>query len=157
MKTALLEWRVAAPGDEPVLVAMMRRFYVEDAIAFDAARPLGALRTLLADPGLGEVLLWLAPDGEVVGYAVLTLCFSVEVGGHYVWLDGLYLEPAVRGHGWGHQALAHVEARVKALGFDLLRMEVSHHNKGAKQLYLEFGYCDDKCDLLSRRLSERCR
>lgn len=72
-------------------------------------------------------------------------------------LDELYLEPAVRGRGYGRHAIAHLEARVQTLGFDLLRMEVNHHNNAAKRFYLALGYCDEHRDLLSRRLNETSR
>ncbi|HHW4683067.1 MAG TPA: GNAT family N-acetyltransferase [Xylella sp.] len=103
---------------------------------------------------MGRSAVGLAPDGEVFGYTVLTVCFSVEWGGCYGLLDELYLEPVARGRGWGRQAIAHVEARVKARGLDVLRMEVNHHNKAAKWVYLALGYVDDQRDQLSRRLSE---
>ncbi len=80
MDTATLQWRLATPVDEPLLIPMIRRFYAEDATPFDSLRSLPALRTLLADPTSGEVLLWLTSQGEHVGYAVLTLCCSLELG-----------------------------------------------------------------------------
>ena len=147
-----LAWRRAGAADQAALLAMMRQFYREDAIDFDAQRIERGLSTLWERPELGEVLLWLAPEGEVVGYAVLTRCFSLEMGGQYGLLDELYLGPAARGRGWGKQAIALVEARARALGLDMLRMEVNHHNAAAKRLYLSMGYRDDQRDQLSRRL-----
>lgn len=147
-----LRWRTAGVADEPVLLAMLQAFYAEDGIAFDAERVTRGLRALLAQPALGEALLWLAPDDAVVGYALVTACFSVELGGRYLLLDELYLGPAARGRGWGRRAVALVEARARALGVDVLRMEVNHHNAAAKRLYLGLGYRDDARDQLSRRL-----
>lgn len=152
MSTAILKWRTATMNDESVLIEMMRRFYAEDALVFEPARTVPALRRLLAEPACGEALLWLAPDAEVVGYALLTRCFSVEMGGAFGLLDELYLGPQARGRGWGRQAIAWVEARARALDLDLLRMEVNHHNAAAKRLYQGLGYGDDQRDLLSRRL-----
>lgn len=151
---ATLRWQIAAMADRARVLAMMRSFYAEDAIAFEPERVARGLQALLRDPALGEVLLWLAPDDELVGYAVLTSCFSVEMGGRYGLLDELYLGPAARGRGWGKQAITLVEARARALGLDLLRMEVNHHNPAAKRLYLAMGYRDDGRDQLSRRLQE---
>ena len=152
MSVSTLGWRTATPMDEQVLIEMMRAFYAEDVLEFEPERTVHGLRRLLAEPGLGEALLWLAPDGEVVGYALLTRCFSVEMGGHYGLLDELYLGPRARGRGWGRQAIAQAEARARALGLDLMRMEVNHHNAAAKRLYLSLGYRDDQRDQLSRRL-----
>ncbi len=52
METALLQWRVAVPADEPAVLAMMRRFHAEDGIMCDAVR-----LSVLTDLGWGEVLL----------------------------------------------------------------------------------------------------
>jgi ribosomal protein S18 acetylase RimI-like enzyme len=124
----------------------------EDALDFDLQRIERGLAALWAQPELGEVLLWLTAQGEVVGYAVLTRCFSIEMGGRYGLLDELYLGPAARGRGWGGQAIVLVEARARALGLDLLRMEVNHHNGAAKRLYQRMGYHDDARDQLSKHL-----
>ncbi|MBB5876093.1 GNAT family N-acetyltransferase [Xanthomonas sp. 3498] len=148
-----LRWRTAGVADQPALLAMLQAFYAEDGIAFDAERVTRGLQALLTQPALGEALLWLAPDGTVVGYALITACFSVELGGRYLLLDELYLGPDARGRGWGRRAaVALVEARARALGADVLRMEVNHHNAAAKRLYLGLGYRDDARDQLSRRL-----
>lgn len=36
MDTATLQWRLATPVDEPLLIPMIRRFYAEDATPFDS-------------------------------------------------------------------------------------------------------------------------
>ncbi|PSD49093.1 GNAT family N-acetyltransferase, partial [Stenotrophomonas maltophilia] len=91
MQTAPLDFRLATRADEELLIALMREFYAEDRIDFDDARVRRGVDALLADPRNGEVLLWLDEAGEVVGYAVIAMGFSLEQGGHFMLLDELYL------------------------------------------------------------------
>ena len=58
-----LRYRLATPADFPAIAAMLRAFYVEDRIAYDATLVEPGLRALLADPAHGAVLL--LESGEV--------------------------------------------------------------------------------------------
>lgn len=102
MQTAPLDFRLATRADEELLIELMREFYAEDRIDFDDARVRRGVDALLADPRNGEVLLWLDEAGEVVGYAVIAMGFSLEQGGHFMLLDELYLSHRARS--WARQA-----------------------------------------------------
>ena len=52
-----LHSRDAVPVDQGQLLEMVRAFYLEDEIVYDAARVEGGLGTLLRDPSCGAVLL----------------------------------------------------------------------------------------------------
>ncbi|UQA69005.1 GNAT family N-acetyltransferase [Stenotrophomonas maltophilia] len=149
MQTAPLDFRLATRADEDLLIALMREFYAEDRIDFDDARVRRGVDALLANPRNGEVLLWLDEAGEVVGYAVIAMGFSLEQGGHFMLLDELYLSHRARGRGRGKQALAICEQRARGRGVSRLRLEVNHHNELARRLYLASGYIDDTRDLLT--------
>ncbi len=157
MHTAPLDFRLATVADTELLLGLMRAFYAEDKLDFDAARVAPALAALLEDPRNGEVLLWLSEDGSVVGYAALAMGFSLEQGGHFALLDELYLGHAARGRGRGRQALAILEQRANARGVQRMRLEVNHHNELARRLYLATGYVDDTRNLLTLPLAERLR
>ncbi len=153
MQMAPFDFRVATTADTEQLIALMREFYAEDQIDFDPARARRALSALLADARNGEVLLWLSETRDVVGYAALTMGFSLEQGGPFALLDELYLGRAVRGRGYGKRALAILEERARARGVERLRLEVNRHNEQARRLYLATGYVDDDRDLLTLPLS----
>ena len=148
-----LQSRVATPADLELLLEMVRQFYVEDAIAYDAHRVEPGLRTLLEDPAYGAVLLLAGDELPVAGYITLGWCFSVEQGGRFVLLDELYLTPAARGRGWGKAALALAQQWAQQRGAAVLRLEVNHHNARAKSLYLSAGFADDSRDILTLPLS----
>ena len=148
-----LRYRLATPADFPAIAAMLRAFYVEDRIAYDATLVEPGLRALLADPAHGAVLLLESGEVAQAGYVSLGWCFSVEQGGRFVLLDELYLTPAARGRGWGRQALALARDWAIVEGASVMRLEVNHHNARAKALYLSEGYRDDERDILTLPLA----
>lgn len=148
-----VRFRVATPADFPRILAMLRAFYAEDRIAYDAALVESGLRMLLAGPGHGAVLLLESDAVAEAGYVSLGWCFSVEQGGRFVLLDELYLVPVARGRGWGRQALALARGWAHAQGASVMRIEVNHHNARARALYLSAGYRDDQRDILTLPLA----
>ena len=112
------------------------------------------LRQLLADPACDQALLWLDGHGQVAGYAVLTMNFSLEQGGWHALLDEVYLVPSARGRGWGRQALAAAERWARGRGLARLRLEVNRHNAAARRLYLAAGFAAQQRDLLTLALGE---
>ena len=148
-----LRHRMAMPADFPRILAMLRAFYIEDRIAYDAGLVDPGLRTLLAEPAHGAVLLLESDEVPVAGYVSLGWCFSVEQGGRFVLLDELYLAPVARGRGWGRQALALARDWARAQGASVMRIEVNHHNARARSLYVSAGYRDDGRDILTLPLA----
>ncbi|WP_233198756.1 MULTISPECIES: GNAT family N-acetyltransferase [Luteimonas] len=150
--SAALQVRPAGPQDEAMLLTLMRAFYAEDRIVFEPVRVTAALRTLLADPDCGAVLL--LGDGDAVhGYLAVTRGFSLEHGGRFALLDELYLADAARGRGWGGEALRAAIALARGWQVASLRLEVHHHNPRAKALYARLGFVDDHRDMLSLDLA----
>ena len=148
-----LRYRLATPENFPAILAMLRAFYAEDRIDYDAALVEPGLRALLAEPAHGAVLLLQSGEVAQAGYVSLGWCFSVEQGGRFVLLDELYLAPIARGRGWGRQALALARDWALAQGASVMRIEVNHHNARAKALYLSAGYRDDARDILTLPLA----
>lgn len=152
-----LQARAGTPEDFAQLLAMVRDFYHEDEIFYDARLVEPGLRSLLEDPSCGALLMLSSSDLPVAGYITLGWCFSVEQGGRFVLLDELYLLPAARGRGWGKQALALAREWSRAQGASVLRLEVNHHNARAKALYLSAGFQDDSRDILTLPLTAAVR
>ena len=152
MNQAALSLRPAGADDLPVLMDMLRRFYVEDRIPLDEPRVRRGLTQLLADASLGAALFAEA-EGRRVGYLVLGWCFSVEQGGRHALIDELYLEPAARGRGLGTALLAAACDWARGQGAEVARLEVNRHNPRARALYLRHGFRDDDRDILSAALA----
>jgi GNAT superfamily N-acetyltransferase len=146
-----LSFHPAEAGDAETLLGLMQEFYQEDNISFDAGNARAALEPLLGSGAWGRV--WVIRVGDVAaGYAVLTLGYSLEFGGHDAFVDELFVRPAYRGLGLGREALAVIERACRELGVRALHLEVGRGNARAQALYQQAGFADRGHFLLTRRL-----
>ena len=76
---------------------------------------------------------------ELAGYAMTAKTYSHEAGGLCVWIEELYLTPAHRGKGLGHEFFAFAE---DFYGKDLrrMRLETEPENEKAEKLYRNLGF-----------------
>ena len=93
----------------------------------------------LAAPGVRAYFTALDGDGRVVGgvgfdrYADIDGCAEVQK---------LYLDPSVRGHGFGREMIALIEREARALGYDSLYLETHSALKAASRLYENCGFVE---------------
>ncbi len=146
-----IELRTAGADDRDLLLALVQGLYEAEHIPFDEARTARALGDLLADPSLGRV--WIVErGGQAVGYAVLTLGYSLEFGGRFALLDELFILEGHRGSGAGRQTLARIAETCRELGLQTLRLEVGRTNRMAQGLYGRIGFETEDRDLMTLRL-----
>jgi ribosomal protein S18 acetylase RimI-like enzyme len=79
-------------------------------------------------------------DAKAAGYAIVTWGYDLEYGGRDAFLTELFVRPAQRGRGIGHQALAAAEDAARAGGAHALHLLVRHDNAEALRLYDRAGY-----------------
>ncbi len=147
-----LKWIEATAADEEAVFALLGAFYEEERITLRREATRAALRTLLREPRAGRVFLLKneeAPDEKPAGYLVAAFWHSLEFGGRVVLLDELYLVPAARGRGIGRDSIAFVRTWAKTQGAVAVRLEVNHHNKHAREIYLKAGFADDHRDIMT--------
>jgi ribosomal protein S18 acetylase RimI-like enzyme len=145
--------RTAVPGDLEVVLDLIRGLYATDHIELVEERARRSLAGLLADPSLGEV--WLIESrSQVIGYAVLTLGYSLEFGGRFWVLDEFFLRDEHRGQGAGRQALREIEAAARARGLHAVRLEVGRTNLRAQALYERAGFEAHDRDLMTMWIDE---
>ena len=129
----------ATLDDEPLLTELMREFYLHEGLDFERSRSREAFRTLVGDPALGRV--WLMRVGEeTVGYAAVTVCYSLEFAGRYALVDELYVREGWRGRGIGARALELAVEACRELGVAAVRLEVDTWNTRAMALYGRLGF-----------------
>lgn len=151
MSTPPPRLRPAGAADVPRLCELMAENYAEAGYPFDRAAARACFEALVRERTLGET--WLVEvDGEVAGYAVLALGFSLEYRGRDAFVDDLYLVPARRGVGLGRRAMEAVEAAARERGIVALHLEVERGNTRAQTLYRRLGYRDNDRKLLTKRL-----
>jgi GNAT superfamily N-acetyltransferase len=82
------------------------------------------------------VFLLLARDGErVVGFATFVLHRSTWARTHYLYLEDLFVDAAVRGTGAGRALVEHVIEIGRQNGCERVYWVTHEHNTGARALY----------------------
>lgn len=148
MSAAVL--RAASPGDAALLLRLARAFHAGDGHPLDAAGET-AIGCLCRGEPLARA--WLIEEaGRPLGYAVLTLGFSVELGGRDGFVDDLYLAEEARGRGIGSAVLDRLVEEARALGIGALHLEVEPGNEAAARLYRRAGFTPSRRLLMTRRL-----
>lgn len=150
-----IELRRAGADDRGLLLVLLRGLYECEHIPFDEARSARAVGGLLADPALGGI--WIIEragatgerGGDPIGYAVLTLGYSLEFGGRFALLDELFIREEHRGAGAGRQVLARIEEICRGLGLQAVRLEVERTNRAARELYRKVGFEAHDRDLMT--------
>jgi ribosomal protein S18 acetylase RimI-like enzyme len=146
-------FRRAALGDVDTLLAMMRELYQHESIAFSEPRAKAALERLVIDDTCGRA--WLIEDAnapEAIGYAVMTLGYSLEFGGRDAFVDEIYVREEHRSQGIGQRAIAILEDACRELGVVALHLEVERSNARAQVVYRTAGFEDHDRYLMTKWL-----
>lgn len=131
--------RPATFDDIEELVNLMSDFYEESGYRLNSELSRRALRTLIADPKLGQVWL-IQRNNQIAGYIVLTLVFSMEYGGQCAFVDDLFVRPRFRRVGLGRCGIDTLLAECRRTGIRAVHIEVGRNNLPAKELYASFGF-----------------
>ena len=120
--------------------ALLRLF--EAHAAFERAAPPRATAQTL-EMALSEipppVIIWVLTGQEVQGFASASFEFSTWHAQPYLHLDCLYLEPEVRGLGWGRKLLDTVVCHAERSGYNELQWQTPVWNDGAIGFYEALG------------------
>jgi ribosomal protein S18 acetylase RimI-like enzyme len=143
--------RSATRDDAPALLEMMREYYAEDGYPFVEAEARQALDAFLSDGRLGQG--WIVVDSErPVGYAVLTMGYSLEYRGLDAFVDELFVRPSHRGRGLAKEALHALEEACRERGVRALHLEVEPTKDAAQGLYRRSGFRDHDRRLMTKLL-----
>jgi GNAT superfamily N-acetyltransferase len=131
--------RFARPGDEPDILRLIQ------ALA-DYEREPDAVETTVEDlrahlfTDTPRVFAHVAErDGRLVGIAVWFLNYSTWTGRHGIYLEDLFVDPAVRGNGVARELMRALAAEAKAQGYARLDWAVLDWNEPAKAFYRRLG------------------
>src|ERR1700726_1971955 len=83
-----------------------------------------------------EIAEW---DGEPAGFAVWFINFSTFSGSSGIYLEDLYVRPALRGNGIGKALLAHLAQQCLANGWSRLQWSVLDWNTPSIEFYKSLG------------------
>jgi GNAT superfamily N-acetyltransferase len=132
--------RNASPHDMAALVGLVEQYWSFENIAgFDAARVESLLHAaLFAD---GRARCWLAEQaGEVGGYLLAVLVFSLEHGGMMAEIDEFFVSPAFRRQGVGAALLRTAENVLQESGMRRVQLQLGSSNASARDFYAARGY-----------------
>jgi ribosomal protein S18 acetylase RimI-like enzyme len=145
-----LQFDAVTEADAARLLAMARAFHFEDGHPLTPEGEAAVGQIARGDPlARGWIITEL---GQMIGYVVLTLGFSIEHGGRDGFIDDLYLVPKARGGGLGRRVLAFALAEAAALGIQTLHLEVEIDNERARRVYQAAGFFESGRRLMSKQL-----
>jgi ribosomal protein S18 acetylase RimI-like enzyme len=131
--------RQATTADLPQLLDLMRGYYRDDGLDFDASRAHATVARLLAEPHWGRVYL-IESAGQIVGYVAICIGFSLELGGNDAFIDEVFVLSEHRGRGHARRALEFITKSAADWGIAALHLEVDRDNLAAQRLYSQLGY-----------------
>ena len=121
--------RPVTSADRAVLRGMLAEFYDTDAV-------LHPLPASYHDAALDELF---RPD-SLQRAGLLSLKYSHEAGGLELWVEELYVRPAFRGRGLGHEFFAWLRGLAAAEHIRRIRLETEPENERAAALYARMGF-----------------
>ena len=141
--------RRAARTDLDALVELAIEFRSVGGEGSDRATIVDGFGGLLGDDTHGVV--WVAIDAdELVGYAVVTWGWSIEIGGLDVVLDEIFTRR--RGTGVGSALIEHLERDCRDRGVKRIFLETELVNDRARRLYERHGYVADTSIWMAKEL-----
>lgn len=131
--------RPARPGDAAAIYRMIR-----DLAAYERALPevTGSRRDLersLFGPDPAVYAHVAEHDGRAAGFALWYLSYSTWQGRHGIYLEDLYVEPELRGRGYGRALLAELAGVCAERGYGRLEWNVLDWNAPALGFYAALG------------------
>jgi len=142
-------FQLISDGDLARTIGLMREFYQTTQMRFDEEVARTALRKTLLDPSLGSVYL-VTLEKDVIGYFVLTFCFSLEFHGKFALLDEIYVREAYRRQKIGESIVGFCENISRKVGVHALRLETGHENEIAQNLYRKMGFSQEMRHLFTK-------
>ncbi len=132
--------RPAQPEDVPEIHAMVRELAEYEKSLSEAKATPEQLHAALFGPA-PAAYAHVAEDeeGNVVGFALWFLNFSTWTGVHGIYLEDLYVRPAMRGQGHGKALLAELARICVQRGYGRLEWSVLDWNESAIAVYRAIG------------------
>ena len=131
--------RPAEPADVPVITRLIRELATYERAADQVTATEQDLHAALfaAQPAVHAHVA--VADGEVAGFALWFLNFSTWLGRHGIYLEDLYVTPAMRGRGVGKALLAELADLCARRGCGRLEWWVLDWNSPAIGFYRSIG------------------
>ncbi|MBC1231132.1 GNAT family N-acetyltransferase [Listeria booriae] len=138
IRMAELQFRFAAEGDVPLVLRFIKELAEYEGMLDQVVATEEALHEWLFEKEKAEVLIG-EYDGESVGFALFFHNFSTFLGRSGIYLEDLYVQPNVRGKGFGKAFLKRLAEIAVERGCGRLEWWCLDWNKLSIDFYLKMG------------------
>ena len=133
------EIRAARPGDAEDIVRLIRALAVYEKLEHLVRATPEAIAAQLFGPKPAAEAVVVATGAGLVGFALFFHNFSTFLARPGLYLEDLFVEPAMRGHGIGQALLEHLAQLAVARGCGRLEWSVLDWNESAIGFYERMG------------------
>ncbi|MBC2258404.1 GNAT family N-acetyltransferase [Listeria booriae] len=138
IRMAELQFRFAAEGDVPLVLRFIKELAEYEGMLDQVVATEDVLHEWLLEKEKAEVLIG-EYDGESVGFALFFHNFSTFLGRSGIYLEDLYVQPNVRGKGFGKAFLKRLAEIAVERGCGRLEWWCLDWNKPSIDFYLKMG------------------
>jgi GNAT superfamily N-acetyltransferase len=131
--------RAAAEHEVPLVLALINELAVYERLGDRAVATESGLRAALFGARRYAEVVFACVDAEVVGFALFFHNFSTFLGQPGLYLEDLYVRPALRGQGIGRQLLAWLARTAIQRGCQRLDWAVLDWNEPSIGFYRSLG------------------
>ena len=131
--------RRARPDEAGLVLSLIRELAAYEKLLHEVEATEGTIGAALSNDNprlFCEIAEW---NGEVAGFAVWFLNFSTFSGRSGIYLEDLFVRPALRGKGIGKALLAHLASQCVANGWSRLQWSVLDWNQPSIDFYKGLG------------------
>lgn len=133
------EIRPTTEADLPVILSLIRELAEYERAPDAVVATEAGLRDVLFGPKPSAEVLLAVEQGDPVGFAVYFFNFSTWLGRPGLYLEDLFVRPAVRGKGYGRALLERLAQIAKQRGCGRMEWAVLDWNDPAIQFYRKLG------------------
>jgi len=131
--------RYATPEDVPTVLRLIHELADYERALHEVKATEEQLHAALFDDDPKVFAHVVEHDGEVVGFALWFLTFSTWNGTHGIYLEDLYVDPGVRGHGYGKALLTELARVADDRGYGRVEWAVLNWNEPTIGFYESLG------------------
>src|SRR5579859_3702121 len=131
--------RDATPADAALILSLIRELADYEKMIDQVTATETDIRTALFGPRPSAECVIAELDGEPAGFALFFHNFSTFLGKPGIYLEDLYVKPALRGKGIGKRLLAHLAALTLSRGCGRFEWSVLDWNAPAIRFYQSLG------------------
>ena len=147
--------RMAVSDDLDTLVAFtLKEAYEAEGVERGEAAVRRGVEGAFRDPPLSFYWLAESADGAIVASTSVVTEWSDFQGGHYWWIQSLFIVPEHRGHGLVEQLIEHLANAAAAAGAVDLRLYAHSSNERAIRVYRRCGFQVAPYTIMTRRLDD---